>query len=368
MIPLILDSLLKILREMVSYDFLNMNMNMNMNMTKNFWKGQRVLVTGASGFVGGWLIKDLLDKGAQVIAFAREWNPQCEFISSQDYKHTAIVDGALEDYLTIERAIVQHDASVVIHLAAQAIVGLGQRAPLQTFESNIRGTYNLLDACRVHRSGIKAIIVASSDKAYGESDQLPYVENQPLAGSRPYEVSKVCADLLAQSYYASYDLPIGIGRCGNIYGGGDLNWNRIVPGTIRSLLQGECPVIRSDGSFIRDYIYVKDVSAAFLCLAEAISFEAIAGEAFNFSSQKPITVSALVSEMQAIMNCTDLKPQILDSAEGEIHDQYLDSSKAQKLLGWQAQYQLSAALKETINWYSRLLCLQTQMPETINAK
>lgn len=320
-------------------------------MHQQFWKDRRVLLTGATGLVGGWLAKELQQSGAHVIALIRDWDPQSEFIRSGDYQNASIVNGELETYRDVERAIVQHDATVVIHLAAQAIVHVAQRAPLQTFESNIRGTYNLLDACRVHASQIEAVVVASSDKAYGHSPVLPYTETMPLKGMQPYEVSKTCTDLLAQSYAVSYGLPLAIGRCGNIYGGGDLNWSRIIPDTIRSFLNNRPIQLRSDGTFIRDYIYVKDVSSAYMQMAEALANGRAAGEAFNFSPEKAVSVVDLVRAIQKTMKCEHLEPIILNTASGEIHSQYLDASKAKQMLGWTPQYSLEEGLRETIAWY-----------------
>lgn len=320
-------------------------------MLNNKWSSEKVLVTGATGLVGSWLVRELLSRGASIVAFVMDFDPQSEFIRSGDYKRTAIVQGYLEDYATIERAINTHEVSTVFHLGAQAIVGVAQRNPLQTFEANIRGTYNVLEACRVHKTLVKKVVVASSDKAYGASAQLPYIEDQPLQGRQPYEVSKSCADLISQSYACSYQLPVAIARCGNIYGGGDLNWSRIVPGTIRSFLKGESPLIRSDGTFIRDYIYVVDVALAYLRLAEALEDKGIRGQAFNFSPERAISVLELVEIIQKLMDAHHLVPTIQNEASGEIHSQFLDASKAGKLLDWRPIYSIEEGLIETISWY-----------------
>ena len=221
------------------------------------WTGRRVFVTGATGIVGSWLVKRLLELGAYVVALVRDWDPQTELVRSGDILRTNVVNGRLEDYDTLERAINEHEIDTVFHLGAQPIVTTALRNPLPTFEANIRGSYNLLEACRVHRSLVKRVVVASSDKAYGDAPSLPYTEDMPANGRHPYDVSKSCTDLLALSYAHTYDLPVTVARCGNIYGGGDLNWSRIVPGTIRSLWHGERPIIRSNGLFTRDYIYVR---------------------------------------------------------------------------------------------------------------
>lgn len=319
------------------------------------WAARRVLVTGATGIVGSWLVRQLVEDGAFVVGLVRDMNPQSELIRSGLWTRITIVNGALEDYQAVERAIVEHEVDSVFHLAAQAIVTTALRSPLATFEANIRGTYNLLDACRVHAGLVQRVIVASSDKAYGESPTLPYTEDMPLAGRHPYDVSKSCTDLLALTYAHTYRLPVIVARCGNIYGGGDLNWSRIVPGTIRSVLRNERPVIRSDGRFIRDYIYVRDVVDAYLALGNHVTKERGIGEAFNFSPESRVTVLEITREIQRLMKRPDLEPTILNQAKAEIPNQYLDSSKAESELGWAPRYSLEAGLLETIEWYRAFL-------------
>jgi CDP-glucose 4,6-dehydratase len=314
------------------------------------WRGRRVLVTGATGLVGSWLVKALLDVDASVVALVLDADPQSELYRSGDVSRVSVVSGALEDVRAIERAVVLHEVDTVFHLAAQTIVGVAHRAPLATFESNIRGTYTLLDVCR-QQASVGRIVVASSDKAYGEQP-LPYVESMPLAGRHPYEVSKSCTDLLAQCYHHTYGLPVAVARCGNIYGGGDLNWSRIVPGTIRDCLQGRAPVVRSDGTCLRDYIYVKDAVGAYLKLAEALDRPAIAGQAFNFSDESPQSVLDIVSAIQRLMGCSHLTPDVRNDARGEIPHQYLSAGKARESLGWAASFTLDAGLRETIDWYT----------------
>ena len=316
-----------------------------------FWRNRKVFVTGATGIVGAWLVKDLLAAGATVVALVRDTDPQSEFYRSGSYLQTFVVNGKLEDFTALERAINEHEIDTVFHLAAQPIVSVAQRNPLPTFEANIRGTYNLLEACRVHHDLVRQVVIASSDKAYGDRLDLPYVEEMPVQGRQPYEVSKSCADLLAQSYYHTYALPVAIARCGNIFGGGDLNWSRIVPGTIRSCLHGERPVIRSNGQFIRDYIYVKDVVRAYLRLAEAIENPLVVGQAFNFSPQRPLKVLEIVEEIQRLMDCESLLVDIRDAAQGEIPSQYLSAEKAGSILGWEPAFSLADGLSETIQWY-----------------
>jgi CDP-glucose 4,6-dehydratase len=319
------------------------------------WHGRRVLVTGASGLVGSWLVKDLLARGADVVCLVLDADPQSELFRSGDVAQTTVVNGRLECFEDVARAINGHETDTVFHLGAQTIVGTAQRDPLATFEANIRGTYHVLEACRRHASLVTRVVVASSDKAYGAQPKLPYVESMPLEGREPYEVSKSCTDLLAQSYHRAYGVPLAIVRCGNIYGGGDLNWSRIVPGTIRSFLAGERPIIRSDGRFVRDYLYVKDVARAYLAVAERLGDRRIAGEAFNFSPQKALTVLELVKTIANLMDASSLKPVIRNEAKGEIRDQYLSAAKARRLLGWRPGYSLADGLSETIDWYRTFL-------------
>ena len=321
----------------------------------NFWNNKRVLVTGATGLVGSWLVRALLKKNAYVVVLIRDHDPQSELIRSKMIHRTTVVNGALEDLSAVDRAINEHEVDTVFHLGAQTIVGTALRNPLATFESNIRGTYHLLESCRQHKSLVKRIVVASSDKAYGTSPQLPYTEDMPLRGEHPYDVSKSCTDLLSLTYYHTYKLPVGIARCGNIYGGGDLNWSRIIPGTIKNLYQGLPPEIRSNGLFTRDYIYVKDVVDAYLQLGQNLDKDDIQGEGFNFGPNRPYNVLELVQELQNQMNCQDLKPIILNQAKAEIKDQTLCSKKAKRLLNWSPQYSLNDGLVETINWYKSYL-------------
>ena len=331
-----------------------------MTTTSFDWNGRRTFVTGATGIVGSWLVKRLLADGAAVVVLVRDWDPQTELVRSGDIMRTTVVNGRLEDYVTLERAINEHDIDTVFHLGAQPIVTTALRNPLPTFEANIRGTYNLLEACRVHHGLVKRVVVASSDKAYGDGPSLPYTEDMPANGRHPYDVSKSCTDLLAMTYGHTYELPVTVARCGNIYGGGDLNWSRIVPGTIRSLYQGERPIIRSNGLFTRDYIYVQDVVDAYLLLAERCGGAGVRGEAFNFSPETRVNVLEITKIIQRLMHREDLAPVILDQAHGEIRDQYLDASKAKARLGWSARHRLDAGLAETITWYERFLEVGTR--------
>ena len=320
-----------------------------------FWQGRRVLVTGATGVIGSWLVKDLLASGAQVVALVRDAATQSELYRSRDIEHVSVAQGALEDYWALEQAVNEHEVQTVFHLAAQTIVGTAHRSPLSTFEANVRGTYNLLEVCRQHREMVGQVVIASSDKAYGEQPELPYTEDMSLNGRHPYEVSKSCADLIAQSFHHTYGLPVAVTRCGNVYGGGDLNWSRIVPATIRSCLQGERPVVRSDGQFVRDYIYVKDAARAYLTLAESLGDARVQGQAFNFSTESPLSVLELVEAIRRVMGCEHLEPDVQNRASGEIRAQYLSAARAREVLGWRPQYDLGRGLAETVEWYKTFL-------------
>lgn len=320
-----------------------------------FWAGRNVFVTGATGIVGSWLVKELLNLDAHVIALIHDYDPKSELIRSGDIGRVSVVSGALEDFWTMERAINRHEPDTVFHLGAQPIVDVAHRFPLQTFEANIRGTYNLLEACRIHGQLVKRLVIASSDKAYGGHTELPYTEEMELKGRHPYEASKSCTDLLSQCYSHTYQSPLSIVRCGNIYGGGDLNWSRIVPATVRSLLRGERPILRSDGSFLRDYIYVKDAVGAYLCVAENLDRDEVKGEAFNFSPEVPLSVLDVVRHLSRVIGREDLEPDIRNTARGEIPSQYLSAAKAHRILDWKPQYSLDEGLQETIDWYRTFL-------------
>ncbi|MBI4855244.1 MAG: GDP-mannose 4,6-dehydratase [Acetobacterium woodii] len=329
-------------------------------MTANFWKNKNVFITGCTGLVGSWLTKLLLDEGANVVGLVRDrvprsilWSASKEFDYIKD--RLTVVNGNVEDYFILERAINEYEIEVIFHLAAQTIVGIANRNPLSTLESNIRGTYNLLEACRRNEKTIKAVVVASSDKAYGEQKDLPYNEDTPLQGSHPYDVSKSCADLIAYAYYVSYKVPVCVTRCGNFYGPGDLNFNRIVPQTIRHALNNERPVIRSDGKFVRDYFFVKDGALAYKFLAEKMYEIDIKGEAFNFSLEEPIAVLDLVNKILRLMKREDLKPDIRNEAVNEIRKQYLSARKSRDVLGWKPTYTIEESIEETAAWYKEFL-------------
>ena len=323
-----------------------------------FWQDRRVLLTGATGLVGGWLVKRLLQAKADVVCLVRDWTPQSEIMRSGDIDRVTIVRGDICDQECLERVLGEHEISTVIHLAAQTIVGIANRNPGSTFEANIGGTWKLLEACR-RSPAVKQIVMASSDKAYGDARILPYTEETPLAGMHPYDVSKSCSDLIAQTYAHTYGLPVCITRCGNFYGGGDLNWNRIVPGTIRSVLRGQSPVIRSDGSFIRDYFYVEDGAAAYMHLAEQMDLHPeLRGEAFNLSTEIQVSVLQLVQKILNEMG-TEIRPIVLGEAQNEIKHQYLDAGKAARMLGWRPMFTLEEGLTRTIAWYKNHILSQT---------
>ena len=321
--------------------------------SQKFWKDRNVFVTGGTGFLGSYLVKKLVSLGANVTVLIRDYIPKSNMYIGDEYKKINGVSGSLEDYDVIERALGEYEISTVFHLAAQAIVGVANRNPLGTFKANIEGTWNILEASR--RSPlIKEVIVASSDKAYGDQIHLPYDETMPLQGKHPYDVSKSCADLIAQTYYETYKLPVCITRCGNLYGGGDLNFNRIIPQTIQSVLNNEPPVIRSDGSFIRDYFYVEDAADAYMILAENVQKLDLGGHAFNFSNEIQMTVLELVNKILELMG-SSLKPLILNQGSNEIKHQYLCAQKARNILGWTPNYTIDEGLKKTIDWYKDFL-------------
>ncbi|WP_432681309.1 GDP-mannose 4,6-dehydratase [Bacillus velezensis] len=315
----------------------------------SFWKNKNVFVTGCTGLLGSCLVKELIDQGANVTGLVRDTVPKSNLYQGEQVKQMNIVQGALEDLDVIERALGEYEIDTVFHLAAQAIVGVANRNPISTFEANIHGTWNILEACRRHPL-IKRVIVASSDKAYGDQPALPYDENMPLQGKHPYDVSKSCADLLSHTYFNTYGLPVCITRCGNLYGGGDLNFNRIIPQTIQLVLNGEAPEIRSDGTFIRDYFYIEDAVEAYLLLAEKMEELNLAGEAFNFSNEIQLTVLELVEKILKAMD-SDLKPKVLNQGSHEIKHQYLSAEKARKLLNWTPAHTIDEGLEKTIEWY-----------------
>lgn len=326
-----------------------------------FWQNRNVFVTGATGLLGSWMVEDLLQNGANVTCLIRDWVPGSKLISQGLVNRANIVHGQLEDYDLMVRALNEYEINTVFHLAAQTIVGTASRSAVSTFEANIRGTWSLLEACRINSKLIERILFASSDKAYGPHDNLPYTEDMALQGRYPYDVSKSCADLIAQSYFHTYQLPITITRCVNLFGGGDLSFNRLVPGTIASALRNERPVIRSNGQFIRDYFYVLNAVDGYLKLAERMPDASVKGEAFNFGFGEPLSVLELVEEILRIMGKESLEPIILNEASNEIVNQFLDCTKAQRLLGWEPKYDREAGLRQTIKWYEQYFGLDSEI-------
>jgi CDP-glucose 4,6-dehydratase len=326
------------------------------------WTDRSVLVTGAGGFIGSWLTRRLVEAGADVVALAPDLDPRSELVRGGTVARVTVVPCVLEDADAVARVVVGREVDTVFHLGAQTIVGAALRDPVTTFEANVRGTYLLLDACRQAQGLVARIVVASSDKAYGTVGDLPYTERTPLDGRGPYDVSKTATDLLAQSYAATYDLPVAIARCGNVYGGGDLNWSRIVPGTIRAIVRGEQPVLRSDGTFVRDYLHVDDVVEGYLALsawldttrAGGTSSAVDDGIAFNFSAEAPRSVTEIYDAVCEACG-GPVEPLVLGTAAHEIHDQFLDSSRAQAELGWKTQVELGDGLARTVDWYRALL-------------
>src|ERR1035441_2006697 len=329
----------------------------------SFWRDRSVLVTGGTGLLGSWLVKQLIEGGSNVVCLVRDWVPQSELVRTHHIEQVTTVRGDVVDRQLIERTLGEYEVDTGFHLAAQTIVGIANRNPVSTFSTNIQGTWNLLEACR-RSPKVSSIVVASSDKAYGDQEHLPYTETMPLQGRHPYDVSKSCADLIAQTYAASYDLPVAITRCGNFYGGGDLNWNRVVPGTIRSVIRGERPVVRSDGNFIRDYFYIEDGAAAYMLLGERLASDpALRGQAFNFSNENQVSVLELVDEILRKMK-SSLRPEVLNQANNEIRHQFLSAERARTVLNWRPQFTLESGLDHTIAWYREFLGAPTAMAHT----
>lgn len=322
-------------------------------MSDSFWRDRPVLLTGATGLLGTHLARRLDELGADVVALSRSQNL---FGSHQRTQvRQSVVFGDCRDAALLRRALSDYEIDTVFHLAAQTLVGPANLDPTTTFETNIAGTWRLLAACRA-LPHVRQIVFASSDNAYGQQKLLPYAEDAPLQGGQPYAVSKSCADLIAQTYAKSYQLPVCISRCGNFYGPGDLNWNRIVPGTIRSVLHGERPVLRSDGRALRDYLYIRDALEAHLLLAQEMATRReLCGQAFNFGGGAPLSVLELVRAILSACGRDGLQPEVRGEPQNEIQNQSLDTSKAREVLGWQPKWSLQEGLKETVEWYRELL-------------
>jgi CDP-glucose 4,6-dehydratase len=326
------------------------DLEMSAKKKNSHWHDRPVFVTGATGLLGGWLVRRLVEEGASVTALVRDWVPQSTLLTADWLKKVTIVRGDVRDQVVLERSLGEYEIDTVFHLAAQTIVGVANRNPVSTLDTNIRGTWALLEAAR--RSPLtKAVIIASSDKAYGDHEELPYDEDAALQGEHPYDVSKSCADLIAKMYAVTFGVPVAVTRCGNFYGGGDLNWNRLIPGTIRSALKNERPVIRSDGTLIRDYFYVEDGAAAYMQLAQALHARPeLRGEAFNFSNELQVDVLTLTKKILERMK-SPLEPDVRAEARNEIQHQWLSAAKARRMLGWAPQFTLDEGLERTIAWY-----------------
>ncbi len=321
----------------------------------SFWNNKNVFVTGATGLLGSHLTEELLARGARVTVLVRDWVPDSRAVSSALLPRCQVIRGELEDHPTLLRVLNEYEIDTVFHLGAQTIVGTASRSAMSTFEANIRGTWCLLEAAKQNSPRIQRVIVASSDKAYGSHDTLPYTEDAPLQGRFPYDVSKSCTDLISFSYWHTYQVPIAVTRCGNLFGAGDLNFNRLIPGTIRSALQNERPVIRSDGTFVRDYFYVRDAVDAYLQLAEHMPQDGITGEAFNFGTETPLNVIEVVDRIMRVMGVSDLAPDIRNEATHEIPAQFLDCRKARARMNWHPRFTFEDGLAETVAWYREWL-------------
>lgn len=323
---------------------------------EGFWRGRRVFITGCTGFLGSWLTAALLERGAAVTGLVRFREPESQLVRTGLIGRIDQITGELLDYDLLKRTLVEKEIDTVFHLAGQTIVSVANREPVQTFETNIRGTWLLLEAVR-QTPTVRGVVVASSEKAYGEQATLPYIEEYPLQGRHPYEVSKSCADLIAQSFAHTFGLAIAVTRCSNLFGGGDLSWNRLIPGTIQSVLSGEKPVIRSDGSFRRDYLYVADAVRGYLMLAEKLTEPGVRGEPFNLGSGCAVSALEVVRTIVALSGNPNLEPVILNEVKNEILDEFLSPEKARRAIGWRPQYTLAGGLKETMAWYKTFLNL-----------
>ena len=322
----------------------------------HFWRDRRVLITGCTGMLGSWITLRLLELGADVVGIVRDNVPHSELVRSGGIKQLNVVRGSITDSDLVLRVFSDYEIQTCIHLAAQTAVGIANRAPVPTFETNIRGSWIVMDAAR-RWPGLEQMLVASSDKAYGAHKDLPYSESVALKGDHPYDVSKSCTDMIARTYANTYGLPVAITRCANMYGGGDLNWNRIVPGTMRSVIKTEQPVIRSDGKPRRDYVYVQDIVRACIMLIENLAEDrdAHSGMAYNFGTDDPVSALEMVENILNTAGDNNVKPIIQNAASNEIQDQYLSSKLAEERLGWKAEYSLQDGLRETFEWYSAFL-------------
>jgi CDP-glucose 4,6-dehydratase len=319
-----------------------------------FWTGRPTLVTGGAGFLGAWVVRKLLLRGANVVCLLHERSLRTDIIGYDAVPRVRIVRGDIRDQTELEGIFKKHSIATLFHFAAKAIVGIANTNPGPTLETNIVGTIALLEACR-RCLDVRQIIVASSDKAYGDAGEQAYTENMPLFGKHPYDVSKACSDMIVRSYANTFELPATVTRCGNFYGPGDLNWNRVVPGTVRSLCEGLRPVIRSDGKYVRDYFYVEDAADAHIMLAEKLSEKPkLRGEAFNFSNETPVAVGELVEKIIVLMGMR-LKPDVRNETNNEIRHQLLSAAKARSEFGWRPRFTLDEGLQVAVSWYREFI-------------
>jgi len=323
-------------------------------MKDEFWQSRSILVTGGTGLLGSWLVPALVERRAAVVALVRDETPRSLLVRDGWLDRIVTVRGDLREEGLLRRTFAEYGTQTIFHLAAQTLVGVAKVDPVGTLDTNIRGTWTLLEAAR--QCGVSEIIVASSDKAYGESPHLPYREDHPLQGRFPYEVSKSCVDLITSMYARTYALPAAIVRCGNLFGGGDLNFSRLIPGAIEATLRNQNFKIRSDGGFVRDFLYVEDAADAYLCLAEHLARDrSLIGESFNFGLGLRLTMLELVEKILTMMHRPDLRPVVQNMVDSEIREQYLDPSKAQARLGWTPSYGMEEGLRRTIEWYRQFL-------------
>jgi CDP-glucose 4,6-dehydratase len=315
------------------------------------WHGRVALVTGCTGLLGCWVSRRLCDLGARVVGLVRDavtdGHPFERFGLRDRMK---LVTGSVDDFDLVRRLVAEERVQVILHLAGQSRVHVAAERPRLAFEVNIRGTWNVLEAVRV--AGTRTpVVLASSGTVYGTADELPFTEDTPLRSTSPYDASKACAESVARSYHATFGVPVCLVRSGNLYGGGDLHIERIVPGTIRALLSGERPVIQGDGRAVRDYLYVDDAARAYVMLAEATDDSEIAGEAFNLGAERPTTVADIVETIMRVGGRPDLTAHVLGRPAPAVPAMVLSSLKARKAVGWRAETPLETGLASTIAWY-----------------
>lgn len=311
-------------------------------------------MTGATGLLGSWLVPELVQRGASVVALVRDGAPRSRLVRDGWLDRIATAQGSLTDDGLVRRTLAEYAIDTVFHLGAQTLVGVAKLDPVGTLEANVRGTWMLLEAAR--QCNVKQVLVASSDKAYGDSDRLPYREDHPLQGRFPYDVSKSCADLITTMFARTYGLRAAVVRCGNLFGGGDLNFSRLIPGVILATLKGENFLIRSDGKFVRDFLYVEDAADAYITLAERLAVDAaLAGEAFNFGLELRPTMLELAEKVLGMMGRPDLRPVVQNIASAEIREQNLNAGKARERLKWSPRHGMDEGLRRTIDWYRKFL-------------